>query len=157
MRNRPTNRDGFTYIEMLVSIVVIGIAVAGVLSVMNMTTRHSADPMIQQQAVSIAEAYLEEITLQPFADPDGSETGGAEAGESRGSYDDVSDYDGLDDNGARNRSGQTISGLGAYRVRVSVNGDALNGIGSGESKRIDVRVTHGNLVDLTLSSYRTDY
>ena len=31
----------------------------------------SADAMVLSQAVAIAEAYLEEITLKPFADPDG--------------------------------------------------------------------------------------
>ena len=51
---------------MVIAIVIIGIAVAGVLLVMNYTTAHSADPMIQTQAVAIAESYMEEIRLRPL-------------------------------------------------------------------------------------------
>jgi len=52
---------GLTLIELVISIVVIAFAVTGILLVMNKTTAHSADPLIQDQAVAIGEAYLEEI------------------------------------------------------------------------------------------------
>ena len=40
-------------------IVIVGIGLAGILGVINLTTRASADPLIQKQALAIAEAYLE--------------------------------------------------------------------------------------------------
>ena len=152
MNGRGHRRGGFTYVEMLISIVIIAIAVTGVLSVMNLTTGRSADPMIRQQAVAIAEAYLEEITLKPFTDPDGSDTG-----ETRPTYDDLFDYDGLDDTGAEDQEGNPIDGLEPYRVEVSVVSQDLKDIDSTDAARIDVQVTHTDVVDITLSAYRTDY
>jgi MSHA pilin protein MshD len=143
---------GFTFIEVIIAIVIIGIAVAGVLSVMNLTVSRSADPMIQEQAVAIAEAYLEEIRTKAFSDPDGSETG-----EGRATYDDVEDYDGLTDTGAHDQNNQAITGLAGYTVQVTVQAEDLNGLGAGNAKRIDVEVTHGSGVDITVSGYRANY
>jgi MSHA pilin protein MshD len=63
---------GLSLIELIVTIVVIGAAVAGVLGAFAMATRSSADPMIQKQALAIAEAVMEEVQLMPFTycDPD---------------------------------------------------------------------------------------
>jgi MSHA pilin protein MshD len=70
---------GLSLVELIVAIVVISAAVAGVLSAINMATRASVDPMIQKQALSIAEAVLEEIQLMPFTycDPDDPQAGTA--------------------------------------------------------------------------------
>ena len=62
---------GTTLIEVVIAIVIISIAVSAVLMALTMTVGYSADPMIRHQAVAIAEAYLEEITLKAFVDPDG--------------------------------------------------------------------------------------
>ncbi|MFA6986493.1 MAG: prepilin-type N-terminal cleavage/methylation domain-containing protein, partial [Arenimonas sp.] len=50
---------GLSLIELVMFIVIVGVAVAGVLSVLTVTAQHSADPMIQKQAQAIAEAMLE--------------------------------------------------------------------------------------------------
>ncbi len=147
---------GVTLVELVVSIVVVGIAVAGVLLAMQRTVRHSADPMVLHQAVAIGEAYLEEIVLKPFNDPD------ADGEPTRPLFDDVDDYNGLVDNGARDQDDQPILGLEAYNVNVTVNnvGD-LGPVGSrppaAETLRVNVRVTGPNEVDVTLSGYRTDF
>jgi len=112
---------------------------------------HSADAMIVSQGVSIAEAYMEEIALKPFADPDGV---GGEA--LRADFDDVADYDGLVDNGARDQFGNAIAGLGGYTVSVAiVPSAALPGIDAANAVRIDVRVAQAPYVDYVLSGYRT--
>ncbi len=64
------NNKGFSLIELVVAIVVIGIGVASFATLMNATTVNSIDPMIRQQANSIARAYLEEISLKQFCDSD---------------------------------------------------------------------------------------
>ena len=63
---------GLSLVEVIVFIVVVGVAVAGVLAALNVSTRASADPVIQKQALAIAEAVLEEAQLMPFTycDPD---------------------------------------------------------------------------------------
>ena len=71
-RHRPRAGHGISLVELIVFIVIVGIAVAGVVGALSMATRASADPMIQKQALAIAEALLEEVQLQPFTycDPD---------------------------------------------------------------------------------------
>ena len=61
-----TDQRGVTLVELVISIVVISIALAGTLAVMRRTTASSADPMIVRQAVGVAEAYLEEILLNTW-------------------------------------------------------------------------------------------
>jgi len=63
---------GVTLLELIVFIIVVSIAVVGVLTALNVSNSASTDPMIQKQALAIAEALLEEVQLQPFTycDPD---------------------------------------------------------------------------------------
>lgn len=110
---------GTSLVELIMFIVIVAVALAGILLVMNTVTRSSADPLIHKQALAIAESLLEEIELMPFTlcDPDdpaagldttvdttpctapvGGEAIGPEAGETRYSavtpFDNVNDYDG---------------------------------------------------------------
>jgi MSHA pilin protein MshD len=71
MCTRP-NQRGISLIELIMFIVIVSVALAGILLVMNVTARSSADPLIHKQALAIAESMLEEIELMPntFCDPD---------------------------------------------------------------------------------------
>lgn len=144
------HQTGMTFIELIISMVIIGIAVSGVLSVMNLTTARSADPMIQHQAIAIAEAYLEEILTRRYDDP-ASEC--AAHGGDRSLFCVVDDYDGLSE-APTNQFGVAISGLGNYTVSVTVVDEALSGIAS---KRIDVAVSHPSGMGASLSGYRAGY
>jgi MSHA pilin protein MshD len=64
--HRPRAEHGISLVELIVFIVIVGIAVAGVVGALSMATRASADPLVQKQALAIAEALLEEVQLQPF-------------------------------------------------------------------------------------------
>jgi Tfp pilus assembly protein PilV len=63
---------GLSLVELVVFIVIVSAAVAGIIGVIDVTTRASVDPLIHKQALAIAEAVLEEVQLQPFTycDPD---------------------------------------------------------------------------------------
>ena len=151
------NQEGMTLVELIVVMVVISVALAGVMSVINYATLYSADPVLRRQAVAIAEAYMEEITLKNYLDPDdGTLCPGNEG--NRALYDNVCDYNGLADSGAHDQNDNAISGLDNYSVRVSVapqnygpSGNAVPGL------RIDVTVTDPGGADLMLSGYRADY
>ena len=146
-----TRQAGMTLVEVVISIVIIAIAVGAVLGVLARNVERSADAMAISQAIAVATAYLEEISLKPFDDPDGVD---GEVG--RSNFDDVDDYDGLFDNGAEDQFGNAIAGLGAYTVSVAVNASgALPGVAAADAYRIDVRVQFPPLVDYTLSGYRT--
>lgn len=148
-----SSQCGATLVELLVSIVIVGIAAATILGVLAATTGASADPMIRHQASAIAEAYLEEVLLRSFDDPDGVD---GEA--NRADFDDLDDYDGLTDVGARDQFGNAIAGLDAYTVTVSVNASgALPSVPAGDALRIDVNVSRGSDINLLLSGYRTRF
>ena len=151
---------GFTLLEILVTIVVLAIAASAILGVFSSSIRSSADPLLQQQAVAIAEAYLEEIQLKNFADPTQIETGGAESGESRSNYDDIQDYDGLNDTGARDQNNNAIAALASFNVQVTVQGRAISGtntIPASDALRIDVTVDHPAIDPIQLSGFRTNF
>lgn len=63
---------GVSLVELIMFIVIVSVALAGILLVMNVTTKSSADPVIHKQALAIAESLLEEVELMPFTycDPD---------------------------------------------------------------------------------------
>ena len=148
-----SRQAGTTLIELVVAIVIISIAASSVLMALSTSVTYSADPMIRHQAVAIAEAYLEEIALKSFVDPDGVDGEG-----SRDLYDDVDDYDGLVDNGARNQFDAAIAALSDYTVSVTVTASsALPSIASTELYLISVQITHAANVNFTVSAYRANF
>jgi MSHA pilin protein MshD len=148
---RGRGERGATLIELVISIVVIAIAASAVLGVLSGSVGRSADAMVLSQGVAIAEAYLEEISLRPFDDPDGAD------GEAvRSDFDDVDDYDGLLDVGARDQFGAALPPLAQYTVAVEVAASpGLAGIPAADAQRIDVRVTHPGNIAIALTGYKT--
>jgi MSHA pilin protein MshD len=142
---------GVTLVELIVSIVVIGVALAGVLVVIVRNTSASADPLIWHQAVIVGEAYLEEILTKNFT------ADGVEA--SRGLYDDVMDYNGLNESPPKDQNGTVINALAGYTVNVQVTTEALNNItlASGNAVRVQVTVTMPTGSSVIVSGYRTNY
>jgi MSHA pilin protein MshD len=66
--DRPSVRQrGVTMIELIVFIVIVGIAVGGIITVMNLTNRGSVDPVRRKQALIIAEGLLEEVEQAKFS------------------------------------------------------------------------------------------
>lgn len=143
---------GFTLIEAVIAMVVLAAATAGVLLIFANATASSADPQVRAQARSIAEAYMDEILLQPYEDPDDTETGSDE-GETRSNYDDVWDYKALGSEPPTDMFGNPISGLGAYTVTVTISGS--HGTDPATAR---VRVQHtSEQVDYSLHGERHDY
>lgn len=171
------SQRGFSLIELIIAIMIIGASVVGVLSMMNFLAARSADPMIQEQAMLIGEAYLDEILLKPFLDPSAGTANVCPAPEAggRSSYDNVCDYNGLTDAGApdgdgpRDQFGNPIADLGAYTVTVTVTGTGDNTVTLGPAGslinnsgvlrvlRVDVRVQGPGTMALMLTGYRTNY
>jgi MSHA pilin protein MshD len=175
-----TRQRGLSLIELLVFIVVVGIAVTGVLSVYSLTSRTSVDPMIRKQAAAIAESLLEEVLGQSYTycyPNDANVTTATSAagcatppvwpqpGTSRYSatapYDSVLDYNGFtmpSPPGIRDFTGSTITGLGGYSASVQVQpAGAFNGIPAGETLLVTVTVTGPGNFQVSLSGYRTRY
>jgi MSHA pilin protein MshD len=167
---------GVTLVELVVAIVVIGVALAGVMTVFVRTTSSSADPVLSRQAVAIAEGYLEEVMTKSFVDPDGTESPGG-VPESRADYDDVLDYNNLANNGCLtvaqgytatpacpapgncicDQTGQPINGLPGYRANILVTLTALGAVTTSNAVDIQVTVTTPAGSDVVISGFRTSY
>jgi len=144
---------GVTLIELVVAITVVAIAVTTILYVIGDIALRSADAMTQQQAVAIAQAYLDEILQRWVVDPNGTppNTG-------RGSWDLVDEYNGLVDVGAHDQFGNPIPTLSAYTVSVSTTQTSgLAGVPAAAARRIDITVSYAPSGSVTLSGYRTNY
>ena len=178
-------QHGLSLIELLVFIVVVGVAVTGVLSVYSLNARASVDPAIRKQAMAIAESLLDEVLSKPYTycDPDDPvadtaanvaactipEGLGPEVaqGESRYSaanpFDNVNDYNGFTMNPINDITNTTVTGLDLYTATVQVQPVAnFNGIvatvaGDNETLLVTVTVNAPNNQTLSLSGYRTRY
>ena len=146
---------GFTLIELIVAITIVAIAAGTIMGVMAAVASRSADAMLQQQAIAIAQAYLDEIQQRWVVDPNPN---GTPPNTGRGSWDLVDQYNGLTDVGAQDQFGTPIGALAAYTVAVNVaHSTGLPGIQGTDARRIDVTVTTAPNVSVTLSGFRTNY
>jgi MSHA pilin protein MshD len=73
------NQRGISLIELIMFIVIVSVALAGILLVMNVTTKSSADPLVHKQALAIAESLLEEVELMPLTICDPNDVNAASA------------------------------------------------------------------------------
>ncbi|MBZ0105782.1 MAG: type II secretion system protein [Sulfuricella denitrificans] len=173
------SQSGISLIEVIIFIVVVSVGVVGLMSVLNSSLKHSADPMLRKQALAVAEALLEEVELMPFTDcdPDNydpvtlvcslAEAMGPEAGEARGSlvtpFDNVNDYNGFALAGGGTDIGGNVTVPPGYSATVTVAQDAAFGVAAGflpaaDVLRVAVKVDYnGGNESITLEGYRTRY
>lgn len=170
---------GFTLIETIVFILVVGVGVVGLLSAMSTAFRFSADPLPQKQALALAESLMEEITSAGFTfcqpqDPNflsATNTAQCTAAlienvgpdtisgvtETR-PFDNVNDY--VDAFGAAKSIAATdlSSGIAApagYQASVTISEFGIAGISATESLLINVTVTGPNNTRISLDGFRT--
>lgn len=149
---------GISLIELIVFIVIISVALAGILLVLNQVTKHSADPLVHKQALATAESLLEEIELQDFVKASGVVATNAVTQANRATeYHIVSDYNGFATTGIFPVSGPGIAGLANYNTSVTVTGTALGNIGAASAAVITVTVTDPRNDSVSISGYRTAY
>ena len=177
---------GVTLVELVLFIVIVGIALGGIITVMNLSTRGSADPVRRKQALIIAEGLLEEVELAKFtfcqptagnvdtaANAAACENGLAEAWGAEGTsrpHDNINDYVTQAGKPASllDASGQLLDANGSpmpvsgYSATVTITPQALGGIGAAgtgadtEVLRIRVTVSYGN-EQVVLDGFRTRY
>ena len=145
MSSRPLikHAGGFSLVELVLGLVVFAAISASFYAVLVQVGARSADPVIQTQAIYIARAYLDEALLR---DPSGS---GCEAG-SRDTWTTIQAYGCISDEVPQDGQGNTLVGLGDYRVSMTV-GPAV--LGGQALTQVDVTVTHP-AASATLTGYR---
>lgn len=149
---------GLTLIELIVFIIVVSVGIAGILSVINVVVTSSADPMVRKQAVSMAEAILEEVLTKDYAPNAGYPHPAAATCPARVLADDVDDY--ANCNGAAFIAGNTtlgaasIAALAGYAARVTVEAPEVSEV---TMKRITVTVTDTSGQSFALTGYKASY
>ena len=139
-----SKQAGITLVELVMTIVILGIAVLSMSNMLAGGLGRSADTTLQVRTVALAQTYLDEILGKRF-DENSRNSGippcrasapppqqctaevsfGADGGETRASYDDVDDYHGLDEgdgqvNPLQDAFGNTRTGYDNFRVQVDV-------------------------------------
>ena len=181
---RPDQQKGISLIELIMFIVIVSVGIAGILSVMNITTKNSEDPVQRKQALAIAESMLEEISLQPFtycAPSDANALTANSVGDCAGvpgipsedvlpstsrvsnvarrEADNVADYNNFSMSPILDITGTPITGLASYSVSVAIKqvGDTLApAVTKNDALQIDVRAVSGS-ADITVTGYRFRY
>ncbi len=160
MSSKPSSwpQRGISLVELIMFIVIIGVALAGILLVMNQVTSRSADPLIRKQALAIAESMLEEIQLQDLSGV--ACTGVLGANSSRTGVTSVWDYCGYSTTAGilDFSTNAAVAGLGGYNITsVAVAPIAMLGgtpITPGSGVMISVTVADLTGTAVTVTGYR---
>lgn len=165
-----STRSGFTLVELVIFIAIVSIAVAGVLLVLNVTTRNSVDPQLRKQALSIAEALMERVSSARFtfcdpSDPNAETSAGIcsvpeAAGPENGTLDNVNDYVAAfgvpQAIAVADVNGINAPNLAAYTAMLTIRQQALGAVPADASLLITIEVSHG-AETIRLDGYRTRY
>lgn len=174
-------QGGLTLIELIIAIVVIGIAAVALLQSLGVLVVANVDPMLRSQSRLLAEAMLNEVQSKAFfdsaddptLDPANTPTSVCPTPETlinndRNGWNNLCDYQGYDSgsDGPRLRDGTLMPGLSGYRVQVAVDASSAVSLGTGLTNlagcipqlvRIEVTVTDPGGQSLSLSGYRASY
>ncbi|MBL3558349.1 prepilin-type N-terminal cleavage/methylation domain-containing protein [Marinobacter sp. JB05H06] len=159
------HQRGATLVELVMTIVIISVAIAGVVGAFALITGRSADPLNHTRAVELAQLYMDEIISKKYDDT--TPQGGAPKysgscnigpdGESRGAFDDVDDYHNTYDSPPENAEA-ALMGYNDFAVNVTVTcaGDEVN-LPDTEAKRIDLTITAPGGQTFSFSAYRANF
>ena len=165
---------GVTLVELVISMVIISIALVAVLSSFGALVSSSADPLWRNKSLKLAQLYLDEILARaydeatplggvpPVASPSCSGLGPDGTGpsaETRATYDDVDDYNGVDDSPPVSLIGAIDASYNSYRVQVTVscNGSAVAASGNSHAKKILVQVTPPREGPIAFAAYKGNF
>lgn len=158
--------SGATLIELVITIVIISVAIAGVVGAFALISGRSADPLNQTRAVALAQMYMDEILSRRY--DENTPVGGfpklpgctiSSEEATRANYDDVDDYNAIADLAPENAEGTPLSAdYTNFRVSVAVTcaGDEI-GLAADEAKRIDLTITDPSGQGYDFSVYRANY
>jgi len=153
---RTKRQTGLTLIELVITIVVLGIAAVAVLQSLGVLVLRNVDPMLRSQSRLLAESMINEIQTKAFFDTSADPalnpgidlttvnicpTPETLTSYDRNGWDNICDYNGYDSDavsspdpaGPRTHNGTPITPLAAYRVQVAVNANNGLALGTGLS------------------------
>lgn len=186
MSMRFKHSKGFTLVEIIIGIVVISLSFSIISTLVLPATEQSADQVQQIKAAELGQSLLTEILGKAYDEQPGISGGsyrcndngqpncttslGAESGETRNNYDDVDDYDAINNLAGANIQNALGEDLGNYylgfvvNVSVIYDGDfngledyADTGASNQLAKLVTVEITTPSEQVISFSGYRTNY
>ena len=156
-------RGGLTLIEMIISIPLVGIALAAALNTVGASRIAQFKVSIGREAHLLAQDLMTEILLQDYEEPVDTPEFGQEAMEEdgdRAEYDDVDDYDDWSSSPPEYKDGMEISNLDDWERSVAVvwadPSDISQVVGSDQGvKRITVTARHNDVPVAELVALKT--
>lgn len=171
---------GFTLIELIVAMVIVGLTISALLPLLGMI-RYSADPVLLKQSVSIAESMMDEVRLAAFTwcDPADANFGtatsaascsstpeimGPETGNSR-PYDNVNDYNiycSTPMSPITDVTGASPISFSGYSAKICVTPYAIDlststSISTAAALKIEITVSRSGTDAFILTGWRTRY
>lgn len=163
---------GLTLVELIMFMVIVGIAVASVIQVLALSARSSPDPMRRKQALAIAEGLMEEVRLARFTycdandpkaedpttlsatdctNPALQEKFGPEAGNAR-PFDNVNDYvPGLNQTATYTTDAAGNFFPAGYNATVAIVPDATLGPAGAPIAPVDSSPANMNVLHITIT------
>ena len=172
---RRHQQAGFTLVETIIVIVLVGAMMAGMTSLFMNNVGNSYRPFLRQRALAVANAFMDEIQHRRWneASPLGGgcvntgascPTGPAAMaigtdGDTRTTYDDIDDYNGLNQSPPQNSAGVDMPGYAGFTVNVPVAQPAAawNTIAAADVRLITVSVTSPSNETISISAYRVNF
>jgi MSHA pilin protein MshD len=174
---------GFSLIEIVIFIIIVGVAVGAMTMQFSTSVAHSHEPLLRQKAVSLANFYMDEILRKKWNEntPTGGgcvntgsgtcPAGPAAAaigmdGDTRATFDDVDDYNGLNNNPPQDHTGTALANFAGYAVTVAVTtgttwdplGNAARDVAANDVLRIQVNVAVAATSEtITLTAFRNNF
>ncbi len=115
-------KDGFSLIEVIISILLVGLAIASLVTVNAAFTKANGTGTEWSTAEFLIEQIRELSALLPVIDPEtGVSTFGPETGETLADYDDLDDFNGTSFSPAIDAGRNSLNDLAAYSQQITVD------------------------------------
>jgi MSHA pilin protein MshD len=154
---------GFTLVEVCVSVLIVGVMLAAALQTVGQSGLMQYRLSERARAGQLARMLMAEVLQQAYAETSATPAFGAESGETRATYEDVDDYDGLVETPPTNKDGSSLHlpAAGTWKRTVSVQSadpetlDTASLHADQGAKLVTVSVYHNNVLVTKLCAVRT--
>jgi len=160
--NGPPRRPGFTLVEAVISIVLVGVLLVAAINTLGATAVSKRNIEHQALGYTLAAELMAEILSQAYEEPVDNVAFGREAGESGGSrvdWDDVDDYGGWSASPPQTKDDEPLDGYDQWTRSVEVafvKPTSLNELGANTGvKRITVTASFNGVPAAELVAIRT--